>query len=88
MFFFLLLNLYYFLFIKKNAFRKHSSQTNNLTQKNTKKMSSTEFSRLPNDVVPIHYELELKPNLVDFTFTGRVTIDVKVSRKQTTSRTI
>lgn len=49
-------------------------------------MSSTEFSRLPNDIVPIHYDLELKPNLADFTFTGRVIIDIKVRLKQKTNK--
>jgi hypothetical protein len=37
------------------------------------------FTRLPTSVKPIHYELELRPNLIDFTFNGSVTIDVEVT---------
>jgi hypothetical protein len=37
-----------------------------------------EFSRLPTDVQPINYNLEFTPNLIDFTFTGKAIIDIKV----------
>lgn len=39
---------------------------------------TTEFTRLPSNVSPVNYDLELQPNLKDFTFTGRVVVDLKV----------
>jgi hypothetical protein len=41
----------------------------------------TEFIRLPKNVTPINYNVELQPNLVDFTFNGKIVIDVNVSLK-------
>jgi hypothetical protein len=35
--------------------------------------------RLPNNVIPVNYDLELEPDLKDFIFKGRVTIDVDVT---------
>jgi hypothetical protein len=37
------------------------------------------FNRLPKSIKPINYELELRPNLINFTFNGSVTIDVEVT---------
>lgn len=37
-----------------------------------------EFRRLPGDVVPQHYDLELKPCLASFTFDGRTSVQIKV----------
>jgi hypothetical protein len=36
------------------------------------------FNRLPTTVRPINYDLELQPDLSNFTFNGRVVIDVDV----------
>ncbi|RNA09032.1 puromycin-sensitive aminopeptidase-like [Brachionus plicatilis] len=47
-------------------------------------MSSTEFVRLPKNVLPVNYTLELQPDFTNFTFTGRVDIDVKVSSETNT----
>lgn len=38
------------------------------------------FERLPVDVVPINYKVELKPDLQAFTFQGKLEITVKVSK--------
>ena len=36
------------------------------------------FQRLPSDVVPSHYEIFLRPNLVDLNFTGNVKVELDV----------
>ena len=36
------------------------------------------FERLPANVIPVNYALQLTPDLQQFTFTGTVTIDVQV----------
>ncbi len=37
------------------------------------------FERLPTDVVPSNYKLELRPDLKEFKFTGKLDITVNVS---------
>lgn len=46
-----------------------------------------EFQRLPADVTPINYDIELKPNLKSFTFAGSESISVEV-KKATNSITV
>ena len=52
-------------------------------------MSTTKkpFEHLPNTVVPVNYDLLLKPDMVKFTFEGeqKITVDV---RKETNSITL
>ena len=36
------------------------------------------FSRLPTNVIPLNYAIELKPDLGKFTFAGRVSITLQV----------
>jgi aminopeptidase N len=42
-------------------------------------MSKKPFVRLPTNVVPVNYALELKPDLEKFTFLGKVDITLKVN---------
>ena len=62
------LSMYYYY----SKFRDHSTLKNS-------SFKMTEFIRLPKSVTPVNYTLELQPNLSDFTFAGKVTIDVNVS---------
>lgn len=57
----------------------HSFSASNL-QKDADTSSSVAYSRevLPDNVVPEHYELELKPCLDSFTFDGLVEISITV----------
>lgn len=36
------------------------------------------FVRLPTDVYPVNYALSLKPDLIDFTFEGKLEVVVEV----------
>ena len=36
------------------------------------------FERLPSDVVPVNYKLELRPDLAAFTFQGKLDLTAKV----------
>ena len=46
--------------------------------------TTTNFSRLPKNVVPNHYFVTIRPEISNFTFTGTETVNVDV-REQTTS---
>lgn len=37
------------------------------------------FHRLSTDVIPLHYDLKIHPNLETFKFEGTVVIDVEVN---------
>lgn len=41
--------------------------------------TTTQFTRLPQNVVPVNYALELQPDLKTFTFKGRSIVDVNVT---------
>lgn len=42
-------------------------------------MPGTEAAVLPKNIKPLHYQLELKPDIHNFTFSGNETIDVSIS---------
>ena len=41
-----------------------------------------QFERLPSDVLPINYKIEIQPDLNAFTFKGKLEITTKVSYRQ------
>lgn len=43
--------------------------------------ATSEFKRLPTDIVPKNYQITVEPDLVNFTFTGSVAINVNVSKE-------
>ena len=38
------------------------------------------FQRLPSDVIPIHYDIYLRPNLVDLVFKGSLKVELEVKK--------
>ena len=38
------------------------------------------FQRLPSDVIPIHYDIYLRPNLVDLVFKGSLKVELDVKK--------
>ena len=42
-------------------------------------VSCTEFNRLPKNVIPVNYVLDLQPDIKNFTFNGKSVVEVNVS---------
>ena len=43
-----------------------------------------DFKRLPSNVIPINYDIAIKPNLKNFTFSGNESVKVKVNEETKT----
>lgn len=63
---------------------KISSSLNYSTSVKAATMKPT-FERLPKNVTPSHYELQLQPDLINFTFAGSLKTSIKVSRSRQTT---
>lgn len=62
----------------------HSTVFVNAAGQNTRTMPERRpFVRLPTDVFPVNYDLCLKPDLIDFTFEGKLEALVEVCRLYT-----
>ena len=48
-------------------------------------MPGTEAAVLPKNIKPLHYQLELKPDIQNFAFSGNASIDVRVSESSSTT---
>ncbi|GAB0099066.1 Aminopeptidase [Sergentomyia squamirostris] len=67
--------------------RDFSSSTSSPSATHVSNMSrSKEFQRLPTHILPLHYDLELKPDLDKFVFTGKTTVKIQV--KQSTDKIV
>ena len=79
-------------FIQANRSTSWAAASLNSTSVQSRTMSSqgdsnnttTNFSRLPKNVVPNHYSITIRPEISNFTFTGTETVNVDV-REQTTT---
>lgn len=58
---------------------RHTRPTLKIVTKKVTMPENKQFQRLPRFVVPKHYDLELVPNLQEFTFTGKAAVKVSVS---------
>ena len=64
------------------SFLQHHNFANFSTSTQVNQKSTTmkpEFERLPKSVSPSHYELQLQPDLINFTFAGSSKTSIKVS---------
>ncbi|XP_041121666.1 puromycin-sensitive aminopeptidase [Polyodon spathula] len=64
--------------VKPVLYRTVTASTNNRTQVPSTMPEKRPFERLPTDVSPVNYGLSLKPDLVDFTFEGKLEATVEV----------
>lgn len=62
------------------AVRSYCTVSSDKREKKPTKMSKkVAFKRLPANIVPKHYVLELKPDLQKFTFAGKTSVKIQVS---------
>lgn len=52
-----------------------------ISRAESKESREAPFQRLPKDVVPTNYQVQVEPDLVNFTFTGSVSINVTVEKE-------